>query len=525
MRKIKSKAIVCFSLALYLVCSVNTFAQMQLEWVQRYNGYGLDYDQANALALDDSGNVYITGSTQYQGGFKCVTIKYSRAGVQQWLREYHSGFIDHNLGLDVAVDGNGNCYVASTTGLLRYDRSGNLIWVRYDQADMQKIAVDSAGYIYSSGLGALDDYIWYTTVKYDSLGVRHWRDYATAVGGAYKLFDMFLDHSGNVIVVGSKINAVSVADYVTIKYSSIGERLWWRYYNGLASQQCDDFAYAGTSDKNGNLYITGASMDASGFFNCTTIKYGPSGDTIWIKRLFPPSGGYDLKIDSRGNICIASRCCGYNYVTKLDSSANMIWERTYRDGFISTDLSRLVLDSADNIYASGFFDTLSTEAMAAFKYDSAGNRQFVVSYYYTPVGWNYPYDLAVDRRGSVYLTGRSNRALCTVKFSEIPTGVTPLTASPSVFNLSQNYPNPFNPKTIINYELRIRNFVMLKVYDIAGREVATLVNDFMPVGKHAVEFNAADLPSGVYFYTLRVTSGQALRAGEFEKTLRMVVVR
>ncbi|MBK6505558.1 MAG: hypothetical protein IPG02_07800 [Ignavibacteria bacterium] len=163
----------------------------------------------------------------------------------------------------------------------------------------------------------------------------------------------------------------------------------------------------------------------------------------------------------------------------------MIWERTYRDGFISADSSRLVLDSADNIYASGFFDTLSTEAMAAFKYDSSGNRQYVVSYFYTPVGWNYPFDLAVDRRGSVYLTGRSNRALCTVKFSEIPTGVTPLTGLPTDFILHQNFPNPFNPKTIINYELRIRNFVLLKVYDIAGREVATLVNEIMPAGKHA----------------------------------------
>ena len=58
---------------------------------------------------------------------------------------------------------------------------------------------------------------------------------------------------------------------------------------------------------------------------------------------------------------------------------------------------------------------------------------------------------------------------------------------------------------------------MLKVYDIAGREVATLVNEIMPAGKHAVEFNAKDLSSGVYFYTLR--------AGEFEKTFRIVVVR
>ncbi|MBK6875742.1 MAG: hypothetical protein IPG99_04585 [Ignavibacteria bacterium] len=56
--------------------------------------------------------------------------------------------------------------------------------------------------------------------------------------------------------------------------------------------------------------------------------------------------------------------------------------------------------------------------------------------------------------------------------------------------MHQNYPNPFNPKTIINNESRIRNFVLFKVYDIAGREVATPVNDFMPAGKHEVEFNA-----------------------------------
>ncbi len=98
-------------------------------------------------------------------------------------------------------------------------------------------------------------------------------------------------------------------------------------------------------------------------------------------------------------------------------------------------------------------------------------------------------------------------------------------STPLDFSLSQNFPNPFNPRTIINYELRIRNFVMLKVYDIAGREVATLVNEIMPAGKHEAEFNAEDLSSGVYFYTLRVTSGQALRAEGFEKTLRMVVVR
>ena len=74
--------------------------------------------------------------------------------------------------------------------------------------------------------------------------------------------------------------------------------------------------------------------------------------------------------------------------------------------------------------------------------------------------------------------------------------------------MHQNYPNPFNPRTIINYELGIRNFVELKVYDIAGREVATLVNEIMPAGKHAVEFNANGLSSGIYFYSLNVDGKQ-----------------
>jgi photosystem II stability/assembly factor-like uncharacterized protein len=76
------------------------------------------------------------------------------------------------------------------------------------------------------------------------------------------------------------------------------------------------------------------------------------------------------------------------------------------------------------------------------------------------------------------------------------------------YELYQNYPNPFNPRTIINYELRIKNFIVLKVYDIAGKEVVTLVNDIMPAGKHAVEFNATDLSSGVYIYSLNVDGKQ-----------------
>lgn len=74
------------------------------------------------------------------------------------------------------------------------------------------------------------------------------------------------------------------------------------------------------------------------------------------------------------------------------------------------------------------------------------------------------------------------------------------------FELFQNYPNPFNPNTNINYELRIRNFVSLKVYDIAGREVDVLVQSHLPAGRHIVKFDGSQFTAGVYYY--RITAGQ-----------------
>ncbi len=72
----------------------------------------------------------------------------------------------------------------------------------------------------------------------------------------------------------------------------------------------------------------------------------------------------------------------------------------------------------------------------------------------------------------------------------------------------QNYPNPFNPSTTISYETNINGFVSLKVYDALGREINTLVNEYQSAGNHKINFNGAQLPSGVYFYRL-ITGGNS----------------
>ncbi len=88
---------------------------------------------------------------------------------------------------------------------------------------------------------------------------------------------------------------------------------------------------------------------------------------------------------------------------------------------------------------------------------------------------------------------------------------------PKLFSLSQNYPNPFNPVTNIKYQIPINTFVTVKVYDILGKEVKTLVNEFKSVGNYSVLFDASSLSSGIYFYKMS--------AGEFSDVKRMVLVK
>ena len=88
---------------------------------------------------------------------------------------------------------------------------------------------------------------------------------------------------------------------------------------------------------------------------------------------------------------------------------------------------------------------------------------------------------------------------------------------PSKFSLQQNYPNPFNPSTSIKYTIDSRQFVNLKVYDLLGREVATLVNEDKPSGNYEVNFIANGLSSGVYFYKLV--------SGNFVETKKMILMR
>ncbi|KAA0242325.1 MAG: T9SS C-terminal target domain-containing protein [Chlorobiota bacterium] len=88
---------------------------------------------------------------------------------------------------------------------------------------------------------------------------------------------------------------------------------------------------------------------------------------------------------------------------------------------------------------------------------------------------------------------------------------------PSDYSLNQNYPNPFNPTTTISYSIKSAGDVTLKVYDMLGTEVANLVNERQEAGNYSIEFNAAELPSGIYVYRLA--------SGNFMETKKLVLLK
>ena len=105
---------------------------------------------------------------------------------------------------------------------------------------------------------------------------------------------------------------------------------------------------------------------------------------------------------------------------------------------------------------------------------------------------------------------------------ENPGGVTSVDNSknnslPVEFSLSQNYPNPFNPSTTISFSIPEKSYVSIKVYNVLGKEVATLVNEEITAGNHDVDFNASELASGTYFYKLQT--------GKFVNVKKMILIK
>ncbi len=108
--------------------------------------------------------------------------------------------------------------------------------------------------------------------------------------------------------------------------------------------------------------------------------------------------------------------------------------------------------------------------------------------------------------------------------NQVTSVISDKTVNPAGFNLGQNYPNPFNPTTTIEYSISRSSFVTLKIYDILGREVETLVNEEKPAGNYKVEFGGSKLASGIYFYRIAIHSDK-IQAGNYSSVKKMILVK
>jgi len=528
------------SLFLVFTLPAILLAQPIEEWVARYNGPGDGRDIARSIAVDDKGNVYVTGYSWGSGThYDYATIKYDQDGNELWVARYNGPGNGDDSAYSIAVDNRGNVYVTGTSydsgtnfdyATVKYDRNGHQLWVaRYNGPGnyndvAYSIAVDKEGNVYVTGGsdGGLDTWYDYATIKYDQDGNELWVARYNGPGNNWdNAYSIAVDNGGNVYVTGRcVVKSRTWFDYATVKYDRNGNQLWVAHYR----QNRSDVAYSIAVDNRGNVYVTGYRYDSRTNNDYTTIKYDQNGNELWVARYNGPGNGIDvassIALDKEGNVYVTGCSYGsgthYDYATiKYDQNGNQLWVARYNGPGNSGDVaSSIALDKEGNVYVTGYsYDSGTDNDYATVKYDQNGNELWVARYS-GPKHYSLPdvaYSIAVDNKGNVYVTGISKSSgwddfnYATVKYSQV-TGIVEAKA-PTGFALSCIKPNPFSENTVISYQLPIPTEVYLAVYDISGKLVKTLVSRHSSPGSYNVTWNGRDdkgksVSAGIYFLEL-----------------------
>ena len=368
----------------------NLAQQVNEAWVQRYNGPGNSSDTGIKIAVDDDGNVYVTGSS-YSGSSEIssdyATIKYNSLGEQQWEQRYNGPHNSSDYGMAIAVDDLRNVYVTGYSlgyATIKYNSAGVQQWVqRFDggQGWGSAIAVDDAGNVYvtgkSGGNGTDQDYV---TIKYNTAGIQQWIQRYNGPGNIYDhAVAIAVDDAGNVYITGRSAGSGTNDDFATIKYNSLGEQQWVQRYNGPGNSM--DWAHSIAVDNLGNVYVTGVDFGSTGF-DYATIKYNSLGEQQWVQRYDGPGDGEDyanaLVVDDAGNVYVTGNAgfeSWWDYATiKYNTAGVQQWVQTYNGPGNSLDWAQAItVDNVGNVYITGRSTGIGTDwDYATIRYNTAG---------------------------------------------------------------------------------------------------------------------------------------------------------
>ena len=474
------------------------------QWAVRYNNPSNLDDNVTGMAIDASGNVYVTGSISTGTSGVQMTIKYNSSGALQWASQLGLPMVSPAApgkgNSCIAVDASGNIYVggvrqfgASQNGsylLIKYNSNGDSVWTRYYKGSHFLAGLGSAivcikidgNFIYVTGKSFdqnpdLSTSTFATTIKYDLSGTRQWLRKDTLINGSDDVIGMEIDASGNIVVTCNY-----GLDIITYKYNSAGAKLWEKIYAGIGGTFYDRVT-ALALDQSGNIHLTGNSTRTTG------------------------SGGEDFM------------------TLKYNASGILLWEKFYNGSYGDGDYANgICVDAAGNVYVTGAtYETGFHFNYTTIKYDTDGNQKWKISY----DGSNNQNDdrataIVLDPSQNVIVTGVSDRSgslddYTTIKYSQT-VGIIQISSSiPGKFSLLQNYPNPFNPITNLEFGISHLGFVSLKIFDMLGKEVATLVNTNLNPGYYKYNFDASALNSGIYFYKLETA--------DFSETKKMLLIK
>jgi Secretion system C-terminal sorting domain/Beta-propeller repeat len=318
----------------YNIITIKYDASGNQMWATTYNGSANGFDEGYDITSDAAGNVYVCGSAETSNAANYVTIKYNSAGVQQWATLYNGSGANSDQAYALTLDGSGNVYVTGyswggTTpdfdiATIKYNNSGVQQWVyryngpgtRFDSG--QDIEVNGAGEVYVCGYArAAVGITNYESVllKIDNSGIFQWAQTYNGPGNDYDRANKILIQSnGNVVITGRSVGTTSTAeDLILLNYNGVsGSVIWERRYDG-GFVQWDEGKDLST-DQFGNIYVTGYSYNSGSNNNYITFKYDSLGTMEWLVKYNGPANNSDqafaMFTDTLGNIYLTGQSKG-----------------------------------------------------------------------------------------------------------------------------------------------------------------------------------------------------------------------